>query len=152
MSKAIIIQSRYNRDIHPGVSFTMPTLTQQHFKEECDINNIMKKYAVTGLLPNVAGGIYSDLPDVTDFFALQNYMLSTQDAFMELPSAIRKRFDNDPASLLDFLDNYSNHDEAVSLGLLEKPSIENSEVVAPTSPEPLPPDPQGSSLAGKSGD
>lgn len=103
----------------------------------------MKKYLITGLLPNVAGSIYADLPDVTDFFSLQNYLLSTQDAFMELPSVIRKRFDNDPASLLAFLDDESNHEEAISLGLLEKPSIEESEEVAPSEPEPSSPDPQG---------
>lgn len=112
------IQSRYDRDECPGITFTEPTLAQQHFQEECDINNIMKKYAVTGTLPQFAGAFYEDLPDVTDFHSLQNYMLSAEDSFMELPSVVRKRFDNNPGNLLAFLQDESNADEAVSLGLL----------------------------------
>jgi phage internal scaffolding protein len=40
---------------------------------------------------------------------------------MALPAQIRSRFDNDPAKLIDFLENEQNHDEAIKLGLVNPP-------------------------------
>ena len=39
---------------------------------------------------------------------------------MALPAQIRSRFENDPAKLIDFLDNSENLDEAIKLGLVSK--------------------------------
>lgn len=142
---SVIIQSRYDRLEHDGFTFTEPTLAQQHFKDECDVNNIMKKYANTGLLPEVAGSFYDEAPDVTDYQSLQNYLLDAEDKFMSLPSLIRKRFDNDPGLLINFLNDDNNLDEAIQLGLVKAP-VKESEAVAPAEPQPLSPDPVGESL------
>lgn len=112
--------TRFDHPTHPGVSNGSPSLTQQHFKSECDINTIMKKYAITGTLPNVAGGYYDEVPDDTDYFTLQTHLLNADDAFMSLPSHVRKRFENSPGRLLEFIHNPANLDEAVSLGLLTR--------------------------------
>ena len=37
---------------------------------------------------------------------------------MALPSDVRSRFGNNPAELLDFLNDNSNYDEAIRLGLI----------------------------------
>lgn len=137
MPNEIFIQSRYHRNECSGITFVEPTLTQQHFQSECDINEIMKKYAVTGTLPNVSGAFYDDLPDITDFFSLQNYLIQAEDSFMSLPSAIRKRFENDPGQLMDFIGNPANYEEAVSLGLLSSSSLKKEEEIP--SPEELTP-------------
>jgi hypothetical protein len=39
---------------------------------------------------------------------------------MALPANIRSRFDNDPAKLIDFMENPANREEAESLGLVNK--------------------------------
>ena len=39
---------------------------------------------------------------------------------MALPSRVRRRFDNDPAELMEFLADEANREEAVMLGLIEK--------------------------------
>lgn len=137
MPNEIFIQSRYHRNECSGITFVEPTLTQQHFQSECDINEIMKKYAVTGTLPNVSGAFYDDLPEITDFFSLQNYLIQAEDSFMSLPSAIRKRFENDPGQLMDFIGNPANYEEAVSLGLLSSSSLKKEEEIP--SPEELTP-------------
>jgi len=40
---------------------------------------------------------------------------------MRLPADLRARFDNDPAQLIQFLENSDNKDEAIKLGLVNKP-------------------------------
>lgn len=33
-----------------GICFTEPSMTQQHFKDECDMDKILRKYETTGFL------------------------------------------------------------------------------------------------------
>ena len=45
--------------------------------------------------------------------------------FDSLPSSLRERFSNDPSRLLAFVDDESNFDEAVKLGLLSPLPVED---------------------------
>jgi len=96
-----------------------PSLTQQHMKDECDINRILKKYQKDGILRHVAkyGGRYEDLPDNIDYQASLNAVMEAQEAFISLPSSVRGRFDNDPARFLAFVGDPANENELIALGL-----------------------------------
>lgn len=95
-----------------------PSLTQQHHKELVDVNNIIKRYRVTGELPTVKKqGRYVDLSGITDYHSAMNTVLAAQDSFMSLPSEIRKKFSNDPQELIAYLQNPQNNEEAIKLGL-----------------------------------
>lgn len=96
-----------------------PSLTQQHFKEQCDVNNIIRKYQQTGNLTHLARqqGVYSDLSKQKDYFEAMNTVIKAQTAFDSLPSYIRKRFGNDPSQLLQFIEDPKNQDEGIKLGL-----------------------------------
>lgn len=96
--------------------------TQQQFKSECDINNILKKYQQTSLLTHVnrSEGKYGDFTNVTDYQTALDKLMSAQDTFNSLPSSIRKRFQNDPALLIEFVNDDKNRNEAIELGLIEK--------------------------------
>lgn len=117
-----------------------PSLTQQQFKEEADINNIIASYNTTGLLTNPLVqsarqpifGDFSNLPQ--DYMQVQNQLLQAQADFMDLPAKIRQRFNNNPAELISFLQNPNNVDEAIELGLMEKTS--KSELAPEPKPEP----------------
>ena len=103
-----------------------PSLTQQHFAEECDINNIVERYLISGVLGDPlaspsAEPMYGDYSSVSDFHAAQNLIAEATQTFDLLPASLRKRFDNDPAKLLAFLEDDSNREEAVKLGLLIDP-------------------------------
>lgn len=104
-----------------------PSLTQQHFKNECDINVIVRHSEKTGLLTHVnpATPRWGDFGSSVDFHTAQNYLLEAQSSFMSLPAEVRKAFDNDPAKLLDFLDDPKNESRARELGLLN-PLPENN--------------------------
>lgn len=108
--------------------FFKPSLTQQHFKSECDINNIMARYRETGFLtdplkPATTKPQFGDYSTQFDYMAAQNTIAQARESFEALPSRIRKRFANDPAEMLAFLQDESNVEEAVKLGLIEKPAV-----------------------------
>ncbi|AXH78009.1 MAG: internal scaffolding protein [Microviridae sp.] len=95
------------------------SVTQQQFKDDCDINNIMKKYTQTGefshLNPNK--GQYLDLVGLPDYQTALHTVIQAEESFMTVPAEIRKKFDNDPSQFIKFLSDEKNNDEAVKLGL-----------------------------------
>lgn len=97
-----------------------PSRTQQHFKKECDVNSIMEKYRKTGMMTHVR----STSPSVGDFSAYGDFktnldlVRNAADEFAALPAHIRKRFNNDPANLIEFVYNDENREEAEKLGLV----------------------------------
>lgn len=136
-------QTVYERDFLPGVSFTQPTQTQRHFRADCDINNIMAKFFRSGQFPhlNAASASFGDVSEEFTFRDAQNYIIEAEERFLDLPAKLRKRFDNDPAKLLDFLGDAENLDEAIRLGLVEAPRTSPSLDVTGTTdtkPEPEP--------------
>ncbi len=96
-----------------------PSMTQQNFKDETDINLILAKYAKSGLIDHINkyGGHYAEMPAEQDFHAAMNLVTNAQTMFAELPSEIRNMFDNDPGQFLDFVDNPENREEAIEMGL-----------------------------------
>ena len=130
----------------PGISFDPDEgLTQQQFADECDINNIMKRYAATGVITHVNGRQpeFGDFSDPLDFQAGLNTVIEAQSMFAELPATIRDRFANDPLQLLQFLADENNREEAISLGIVKAPEKEPEpmkvKVVADDSAPPPPP-------------
>lgn len=121
--------------------------TEQSHKKECDVNFIIQKYDKIGLLSHVSK-IEAEFGDVTglDFKTAQDLVINSSKMFNALPSNIRKRFQNDPMHLLAFMENPSNREEAISLGLIDSTSnpssdglgehvIDGKVVTPPTPPE-----------------
>lgn len=111
-----------------SVSLTFPVdslVTDQSFKDECDINTIMARYQSTGELP-VLNGTQGQWLDVTemDFQNHMNFLLEAQQLFDDLPSAIRDRFGNDPGAFLGFCSDPDNRPELARMGLLTPESTE----------------------------
>lgn len=125
----VFIRTQYNYDpdevsAETGLAIDPEEgVTQQQFADECDINTIVKRFGMTGELPNgVNMPVIGDFTGITDFHTAMNVVKSAEAAFMELPANIRARFENDPGKVLNFLNNENNREEAISLGILEKPA------------------------------
>lgn len=101
---------------------TEPSMTKQSFKDEVNINNIMAKFQKSGAITHYAAHAptYGDATGI-ELLDAQMIIINAQDMFDDLPSSIRKKFDNDPAKFLDFVQDENNHDEMVKLGLKETP-------------------------------
>jgi len=98
-------------------------LTKQSFREECDINTIMKQYRATGIIGHVAqrDPVFLDIPDIPDYQAALNQVRAAEAAFEGLPSAIRERYENDPGRLLDALGNEGERVFLQEHGILQAP-------------------------------
>ena len=99
------------------------SMTEQHHKDSCDINLIMRKYQRTGMIDHVNkyAGHYGDL-DGTTFQDQQLAVAKAISMFEELPSSAREHFDHDPAKFLDFamtIDDSTERSELVAAGLLD---------------------------------
>lgn len=95
------------------------SMTKQSFKEECDINNIIKEFGVTGIARHIREneGLFIDLPDALDFQESLNLVAKAQEAFAALPAQVRARFQNDAQAFLEFTADPSNQEEMIKLGL-----------------------------------
>ncbi len=139
MSKnGVFLRTAYNYDKdaasnESGLACEEPSLAQQHFKDECDINNILRQFNITGLLPeSPLSPRYGDFTGIGDYHTALNRVIAAQDEFDSLPAQIRARFNNDPQELIEFLDNEENRPEAEKLGLVEKAAAEVVEVAKNT--------------------
>lgn len=114
------------------------SLTKQEFKDDSNPNMIMKQYARAGIsekdmLRNfVPNWEEADFTHATDYQASLHRLMSAQAAFDSLPAQIRSRFSNDPALLLKFLSDSRNREEAIKLGLVNKPVQKGEPPVATT--------------------
>lgn len=95
--------------------------TKQSFKDECDINRIMKRWQKTQVLEHVRDGMpsYGDFSNATDYKTAADAVKEANEAFMQLPANVRQRVNNSPAEFLDFIGDPDNRAELVELGLLE---------------------------------
>jgi len=141
MSKnAVFLRTPYNYDKdaasnESGLHCEDASLAQQHYKEECDINAILEKFNITGMMPqNTLSPRYGDFTGIGDYHSALNRVIAAQEEFEALPAQIRARFENDPSKLIEFLENSENRPEAEELGLVEKAAVEVVEA-AKTTPE-----------------
>lgn len=104
-----------------ATDFPDPSLTQQQYTDEVNLNVMVKRFGITdGALPPAAMdprffGDFSEAVDLRDIF---DRVREATNRFNELPADLRKRFNHDPAQLLAFVEDPANHKQAVELGLL----------------------------------
>lgn len=111
--------------------------TKQSFKDECDINVLMSRFAKGQPLDHLIrpGGHFGDWSEVPDFQVAQQYIIDAHSLFEQVPANVRERFMNDPARFLAFATDQANADEMRRLGLL-KPVQALSPVQAASQPVP----------------
>lgn len=128
---------------------TMPegeSLTHQSMAAETDINNIMKKYQQTGHIDHVVNmeARQGDFTGVLDYQTALNTVIAIDAQFQELPSEIRKEFNNNPGDFLAAVEDPENREKFIEMGLLPQDVPEGDAVgAAGGSPEPPPATPEG---------
>lgn len=130
------IRTQYDYDEDPGINDFGPSLTRQEFQEEADINNIIDQYETHGILPDTRPeGAFGDFTDpvLSNYQEAQNIVVGARELFERLPARIRERFHNDAASLIDFVQDPDNREEAIKLGIVKPPE---PPPVAPPPAEP----------------
>ena len=101
--------------------------TQQHFKEECEIINIIKRHDRNGIIEHVQRGQarYGDFSEVHDYRQALDSVRDANEEFMQIPSDIRKKFDNDPGKFYEFVSNPDNKDQLKEMGFIKPTDVPN---------------------------
>jgi len=150
-NQPVEIKSEFSPKLKVAITFPSTSRwTKQSFKDECDINTIMRRYQSSGEIPNINQQAPQYL-DATgfDYQEAMQFVAGAQSLFMDLPSEIRNRFNNDPAAFLDFTSQEKNRPEMAEMGLLNPPMLppivpgafDSSKPLSPTNElknEPLP--------------
>lgn len=132
------IRSNYSSKSRYSISFpSVSPHTRQEFKDEADINVIMRRYQSTGELPhlNLMAPQYLDVSGI-DFHEQMAYVAGAKSMFEELPSRIRSQFDNDPASFVVFCSDERNRVALAEMGLLS-PEATRAALSPPTPNPPI---------------
>lgn len=136
------LRTPYNYDTtaasdESGIACEDASLAQQQFKDECDINNILRQFNITGQLPDAPlSPKYGDFTGISDYKTALDRVIAADEEFMNLPATIRARFENEPAKLIEFLDDASNREEAEKLGLVEPKQVISAPAVEEQTPTP----------------
>lgn len=120
-----------------------PSLTRQEFAEECDINNVMKRYDAHVI--GGPGGLQAKTPTYFDFADLPQdllgyltFMKDAESQFMSLPAIVRKEFDNDALQFVDFASDPDNLEQMRSWGLAAPAPASPPEPVSGGASPPVP--------------
>ena len=119
------MRSYYTRpgSLTGAVSFVgVRDLTDQSFKDQCDINKIVEHFVVSGMwpipgqnAPTLDYDAFDAHPTLQDQLQL---VINTKERFSSLPASVRARFGHDPEALISFVADVNNRDQAVALGLI----------------------------------
>lgn len=120
-----IYYERENKSVGIKYKNILESKTQQHQKDECDINNIVRKYSANEIFNKFVYDVNND--NIVDVSEIPDYpealvkVTQAQQQFDNLPSKLRKFFNNDPSNMVQYCSNPENLEGMYKLGLAVKP-------------------------------
>jgi Chlamydia-phage Chp2 scaffold (Chlamy_scaf) len=112
----------------------LASLTVQSEAEDADINTIVRRFGITGGMPdNPVVPSFVDYDEIFDYQTARNAIVKAEEMFLEYPAELRARFNNSPQLFLEFCSDKENLKEMQKLGLLREDFVDNSST-APESP------------------
>lgn len=123
----------FNKDagrLYKDLELDGVSMVQQHFRDEVDINTIVRRFGVTGQIPDfLPQGVYGDFQDVDDYDSAVAAIERANDGFMRLPAEVREQFNNDPGVLIRLAQSVSE-DELGNILFPTPAQPANSEIPA----------------------
>lgn len=142
-AKGLTFHHRYNPAKVAGFQTDGPSMTIQDFKDDSDINGLIRRFVRQGSLYDPATLInrrpaqpqFGDFSNIPDLLTASVEIARAQEMFCQLPAEIRDYFQHDPLRLLAFVEQARNDkalwDKGVALGILEpRGAGENSPATA----------------------
>lgn len=104
--------------VSTSTSNSLPSMTRQADAIDADINTIVRRFGLTGTVPQVPlPPTYQDFESVFDFQSAQNTIRQAQESFNALSADVRNRFNNNPHLFVAFCQNPDNIDDMRKMGL-----------------------------------
>lgn len=121
-----------------GIAFTGVSLTVQAGAEETDINTIVKRFGITGKMPeNVRVPLAGDFTDAFDFRTAMDGINEANRSFAAMPAEVRARFGNDPATFVDFCTKVGTDGSLANLDEMRKLGLAVPAKVPDPEPDPI---------------
>lgn len=106
-------------------------MAKQEFREEVDINTLVRRFHLTGELPQgVRLPEYGDFIGVDSYHEAANVMAMANESFSAMPAEVRERFGNDPGAFVEFCLDRDNLEECRKMGLAPAAEIRAAEEAA----------------------
>lgn len=140
--EAPFVRNPYNYDTNKagddsGLQTGSEGGAKQSFKDEVDINTIVKRFGLGYEMPTpefLPGT--QDFTGIGDFHSAMNLIARAKEQFEEFPAHIRTRFQNNAADWADFCLDEKNRAELADMGLLTPEALERHQAtVAATKAE-----------------
>lgn len=114
-----------------------PSMTKQAFAADLDANKIIKRFQGNMEAAQQFEGVYGEF-DSYDLRDAIHKVNTANELFLEVPSELRAKFDNDAGRYIDFVTNPANMETLLEHGLAVaiEQQVQHSEV--PPEPEPTP--------------
>jgi len=119
------VRNKFSVFSKPVVEPGKPSRTQQHFKDDCDINKILAKYKKTGVLDHVrrAREIYGDFSQYTSAAENMDKVAKANSMFESLPAELRtKHFNNSIQGFLSYIGDPQNVEQCYQWGIYDRPA------------------------------
>lgn len=131
------VRSKYSPRIGIVVETGDESPTQQHFKDQCDINKIARSIEATGSSEHVkqARERYGDFTELFDVGTNFDRAAKAEQLFQQVPVELRKRVGHTIPGLFEFIQKQENFEDCVKFGIFDKPA-EPSAPVAAAEPAP----------------
>lgn len=93
-------------------------VTKQSFKDQCDINKILKKAEVSGGLSHVMKydkAVYGEFDGEFDLLTAHERIAKAETIFNDLPAEVRREFQHNALEFVKFAADPANNDRLVEL-------------------------------------
>lgn len=119
-----------------------PGLTVQSHKESCDIGYIVDSHLRLGGVPPMPESAFNDFSEMPDYQTALNTVMAIDELFSNLPIKIKSHFDNNPAALMAAVEDPSQRDTLIELGVFTPKDGPSPVIKAPAvDSNPAKPDP-----------
>lgn len=120
-------RTQFSTSLSVGKTFSKPSLTDQSYRQECDIGFMIENYKVNKVpLPTVSVQ-YGNSPSADDFMKANEMVAELKTQFESLPSSERDRFGT-VQNYLQFIGNPANLKESYEKGLIDPNSVDLRDV------------------------
>lgn len=120
-------KNRYSDSKDITKNFKNPSLTDQQFKQECDIGFIVEQYAKLGKTFDQSNLSYVDCTSVQDYQEAMFTVANAKSNFESLPAKDRDRFKT-VENYLEFISNAANLKESFEKGYIDRGSVSLEDV------------------------
>lgn len=122
----VVFKLPYSKNERVSIKFENPSLTDQSFKQECDIGFIIENFVKTGTQPDSTMN-FMDCTTVKSYEESMQLVAEANSNFENLPAKIRDEFKT-VTNYLAYISDVKNLKDSYERGLIDRGSVDLADV------------------------